>query len=538
MKISEKIQNAQAEDRAFWSFEYFPPKTEVGVSNLYDRMDRMYQLGPEFIDVTWNAGGCSSEVTLDICTTAQSVYGLETCMHLTCTNMPRVKIDVALREAKAAGIQNILALRGDPPRGQENWTKVETGFSYATDLVKYIRQEYGDYFCIGVAAYPEGHIENPDKEADLAHLKEKVDAGADYIVTQLFYDVDMYLEWLDRVKAMGIDIPILPGIMPIQNYSGFKRMTNLCKTYVPKHIYKDLEPIKDDDLAVKDYGVRLAIDMVNQMRGAGIRGFHFYTLNLERSTRLILEGLGFVAEPETVKRLPWNPSLAANREKENVRPIFWRNRPKSYVNRTNSWDEFPNGRWGDSRSPAFGELDGYGALLKYPAEECVKLWDHPTTVSDIGELFVKYCKGELDCLPWCDTPLQSESEKIRQRLVTVNSSGFLTINSQPSVDGVPSSHPVNGWGPKNGFVFQKSYLEFFIAPEALDVLVQHIAAHQFMTFYAVNQKVMHFNIGRHEDQYPWRFAKRCDMGCIPRTRNSSTYNRRRPELHGLERRSL
>lgn len=110
----------------------------------------MYQLGPEFIDVTWNAGGSSSDVTLEVCTTAQSVYGLETCMHLTCTNMPRVKIDVALQRAKESGIQNILALRGDPPRGQENWTKVETGFSYATDLVKYIRKEYGDYFCIGM----------------------------------------------------------------------------------------------------------------------------------------------------------------------------------------------------------------------------------------------------------------------------------------------------------------------------------------------------------------------------------------------------
>jgi methylenetetrahydrofolate reductase (NADPH) len=116
----------------------------------------MYGLGPEFIDVTWNAGGSSSDVTMRVCSTAQAVYGLETCMHLTCTNMPREKIDLALKEAKDSGIQNILALRGDPPRGQENWTKCETGFSYASDLVSYIRQEYGDYFCIGVAGYPEG----------------------------------------------------------------------------------------------------------------------------------------------------------------------------------------------------------------------------------------------------------------------------------------------------------------------------------------------------------------------------------------------
>jgi methylenetetrahydrofolate reductase (NADPH) len=158
--------------------------------------------------------------------------------------MPREKIDVALKEAKAAGIQNILALRGDPPRGQEEWTKIETGFSYAADLVKYIRQEYGDYFCIGVAAYPEGHIELENKEMDLIYLREKVQAGADYIVTQLFYDTDLYLDWLKKVREIGIDLPVLPGIMPIMSYGGFKRMTTLCKTKVPSNILKDLEPIK------------------------------------------------------------------------------------------------------------------------------------------------------------------------------------------------------------------------------------------------------------------------------------------------------
>jgi len=158
--------------------------------------------------------------------------------------MPREKIDVALSEAKNAGIQNILALRGDPPRGQENWTKCETGFSYAADLVSYIRKEYGDYFCIGVAGYPEGHIDNPDKEADLLNLKAKVDAGADYIITQLFYDVDLYLEWVKRARDVGITIPIIPGIMPIQSYGGFKRMTSLCKTFVPNWILEELEPIK------------------------------------------------------------------------------------------------------------------------------------------------------------------------------------------------------------------------------------------------------------------------------------------------------
>ncbi|KAI9101351.1 methylenetetrahydrofolate reductase-domain-containing protein [Phlyctochytrium arcticum] len=488
MKITKKIQKAIDEDRCFWSFEYFPPKTETGVINLYDRMERMYALGPEFIDVTWNAGGSSSDVTMQVCTTAQSVYGLETCMHLTCTNMPREKIDIALRDAKAAGIQNILALRGDPPRGQENWTKCETGFSYAVDLVRYIREQYGDYFCIGVAAYPEGHTENPDKSDDMKRLKEKVDAGADYIVTQLFYDADLLINWLKDCKTVGINIPILPGLMPIQSYGGFKRMTTLCKTFVPQKIHDALEPIKDDDKAVKEYGVQLCIDMCNQMKDAGVRGFHFYTLNLERTVRLILEGLKFVAGNDIARPLPWNPSLAKNREKENVRPIFWKNRTRSYILRTEAWDDFPNGRWGDARSPAYGDIDGYGFNLKYPLEECLQMWNHPTSEGDIFGLFAKYCLNELQALPWSDSPLYPESESIRSRLAEINSKGYLTINSQPAVDGVPSSHAVYGWGPKNGFVYQKAYLEFFISPAALDKIVATIAKHPYITYYAVNKQ--------------------------------------------------
>ncbi|KAJ3312573.1 hypothetical protein HDV04_002890 [Boothiomyces sp. JEL0838] len=488
MKITEKIKIAEAEGRPYWSFEYFPPKTETGVINLFDRMERMQLLGPEFVDVTWNAGGTSSDTTMEICATAQKVYGLETCMHLTCTNMPREKIDIALREAKANGIQNILALRGDPPRGQENWTSVETGFSYATDLVRYIRKEYGDYFCIGVAGYPEDHPDSTEKGKDLVYLKEKIDAGADYVVTQLFYDCDVYINWVKEVRALGITAPILPGMMIIQSYNGFKRMTTLCKTKVPQYIYDDLEPIKDDDQAVKDYGVKMMIDMCNRLHEAGQQGFHFYTLNLERSTRLILQGLGFTPEVENVKKLPWNPSLAHNRKEENVRPIFWRNRPKSYIARTQNWDEFPNGRWGNSSSPAFGDLDGYGTNLKYPADECLRLWDHPTSIQEVSKVFVEYINGNISCLPWSDSPLQLESDVLKERLLTLNKSGYLTINSQPAVDGALSSDKVYGWGPKNGFVYQKAYLEFFISPRSLDILLDHISKYPYITFYAVNRE--------------------------------------------------
>jgi len=487
MKVTAKMQKALEENRPFWSFEYFPPKTQQGLFNLYDRMERMYHMGPTFVDVTWGAGGSTSDLTLEICTTAQTVYGLETCMHLTCTNMPREKVDWALREAKRAGIQNILALRGDPPRGQATWEKCEDGFSYAVDLVRYIRQEYGDYFCIGVAGYPEGHVDSAEEESDLRYLKEKIEAGADYVVTQLFYDTVNYLKWLEKCREMDIQVPILPGIMPIHTYNGFKRMTSMCKTYVPPEISEALEPIRNDDQAVKNYGVKLAIKMCNRLRKEGVFGFHFYTLNLEKSVRLILEGLGFVPHHEVARPLPWNPSLSKKRAKENVRPIFWKNRAKSYIDRTEGWDDFPNGRWGDSRSPAYGELDGYGMSIRYTKTEAHQYWGFPETVEDVEAIFAGYCRGEVQALPWCDQYLHQETLFIKKQLEGINRHGYLTINSQPSVNGLPSSDRIFGWGPKCGYVYQKAYVEFFVAPSKLNKLLERIHQDPYVTYHAVDR---------------------------------------------------
>ncbi|SAM05949.1 hypothetical protein [Absidia glauca] len=298
MKVIDKIKKAEEEGRIYWSFEYFPPKTAQGTQNLYDRIDRMKQYGPEFIDLTWGAGGSSAKQTIEIVKTAQSVSKVETMMHLTCTNMPVEMVDEALKAAKDCGCQNILALRGDPPHGQDKWESCEGGFNNAIDLVKYIRLKYGDYFGIAVAGHPEGHIDNPSKEDDLKHLKDKVDAGADLIVTQLFYDVDMFLDFVTKCRAIGITCPIVPGVFPIQNYQGLKRVISFNDNYVPESIWNDLEPIKDDDAAVKEYGIQLTIQFIEKMLAAGIKGVHFYTFNLERSTRLILERLNLIPAKE------------------------------------------------------------------------------------------------------------------------------------------------------------------------------------------------------------------------------------------------
>eukprot|EP00276_Gloeochaete_wittrockiana_P005145 CAMPEP_0184655738 /NCGR_PEP_ID=MMETSP0308-20130426/14383_1 /TAXON_ID=38269 /ORGANISM="Gloeochaete witrockiana, Strain SAG 46.84" /LENGTH=592 /DNA_ID=CAMNT_0027092455 /DNA_START=195 /DNA_END=1973 /DNA_ORIENTATION=+ len=479
------------EKKPFFSFEYFPPKTEAGVENLYERIDRMAELQPLFADVTWGAGGKTADLTLEITSNTQNLCCIETMMHLTCTNMELSMLMNALKSAKDAGIMNILALRGDPPVGQERWTAVEGGLSYACDLVKLIRKHYGDYFGIGVAGYPEAHLEATSYEEDLKYLKEKVDAGADFIITQLFYDTDGFLKYVQDCRNLGIKVPIIPGIMPITNYGSFMRMTAFCKTKVPEDIAADLELIKDDDEKVKNYGIELGIKMCRKILDAGASpGLHFYTLNLEKSVTKIIEGLGMVDLNKAHRPLPWRPPARDKRSKESVRPIFWANRPKSYLARTATWDEYPNGRWGDSTSPAYGELSDHHLFYLYSGKHVDRkaIWgDHLESIDDVYETFVKFAEGKINRLPWCDQGLAPETSLISKNIVTLNKYGFLTINSQPAINGVPSSDKTVGWGAENGFVYQKAYIEFFTSYDNLQKLLKALPNFPQYSYQASNK---------------------------------------------------
>ncbi|KAK1994280.1 methylenetetrahydrofolate reductase [Colletotrichum falcatum] len=489
MHIKSMLEETRRTGEPSFSFEYFPPKTAQGVQNLYDRMERMYHFGPKFIDITWGAGGRIAELTCEMVLQAQSIYGLETCMHLTCTDMGLDKVNDALRKAYKAGCTNILALRGDPPREHEKWEATEDGFRYAKDLVKHIRATYHDHFDIGVAGYPEGCDDNKDEEQLLDHLKEKVDMGASFIVTQMFYDADNFVRWVGKVRERGITVPIIPGIMPIATYSSFLRRAKHMNCKVPDAWMAALEPIKNDDVAVREVGKGLVADMCRKIVAAGIHHLHFYTMNLAQATRMVLEELNWMPTTDRpVKHaLPWKQSLAHGRREEDVRPIFWKGRNKSYVLRTQDWDEFPNGRWGDSRSPAFGELDAYGIGLTGTNEQNRKKWGEPKSISDIATIFVRYLETELDSLPWSEAPLTSEADPIREELIGLNKRGLLTINSQPAVDGVKSNHPVHGWGPANGYVYQKAYLELLVHPDVYAEIVSRIEKNPDMTYYATTK---------------------------------------------------
>ncbi|KAF8202173.1 methylenetetrahydrofolate reductase-domain-containing protein [Pholiota molesta] len=461
MKITQKIDKSSKEGKIWWSFEYFPPRTAQGLQNLLDRIERMRALGPEFIDITWNAGGRTSDLTSEMVKTCQGLIGIETCMHLTCTNMPEEKVDIALEDAKQHGCRNVLALRGDPPQGKEEWEAVAGGFVHGIDLVRHIRRKYDDYFDIAVAGFPQ-HMTLPEEERnnEIRWLKEKIDAGVSFIFTQMFYDVDLFISWVKAIREAGITIPIVPGIAPIQTF------------------LDALEPVKNNDEKVREIGTKLVADMCRKILDAdiGIRGFHFYTMNLEKGTKMLLEELNLVPRIETVKPLPWRQSLTPNRRQETIRPIFWANRTKSYISRTENWDEYPNGRFGDSRSPAYGELDGYGVWIKQSKEDALNL------------LFARFCLSELSALPWSDQAPSSETSVIAKPLAQINELGFLTINSQPAVNGARSDDKTFGWGPSNGYVYQKAYLEFFVSPTLLSLLLAHIERDHNITYYVINKR--------------------------------------------------
>lgn len=513
-KIIDKIlaHAGKSNGEPLFSFEFFPPKTMAGVENLYTRMERMTALEPLFIDITWGANGITEELSTTIAQHAQKYLDVDVLMHITCNYLTKEDMKRILLKIKDMGIKNILALRGDPVKGSVKWQPHEGGFVNATELVTFIRAEFGDYFCVAVAGFPEGHpdiitptsrtselVDTAAYDLYIRHLKDKVDAGADFILTQFFYDCAQFVLFVERCQAAGITVPIIPGIMPIHTYASFQKMTKFCRTSVPDEVWTDLAPIRHDDEAVKQYGIKLCVNMILELlqlqNPLTHRAFHFYTLNLEASVMAILKEV-LVLNMEAVsarRQLPWRGSRCDLKGMaEEVRPINWSNRPKSYMQRTAVWDEFPNGRWGDGRSPAFGELSDlhfFRPRGNLSRDDYMALWGSaPVTPHDVYEVFALYVEGKIPLLPWCETELQSETSHISAELAAINRAGYLTINSQPHVNGEKSDHAVFGWGGAGGYVYQKAYVEFFVSPNDLPFFLNAMTLPRFrnFNFHAIN----------------------------------------------------
>jgi methylenetetrahydrofolate reductase (NADPH) len=272
-----------------FSFEFFPPRSPVGEQNLARALSELQPMAPDYVSVTYGAGGSTREGTIECVLKIKRELGLEAMAHLTCVNATVDELRGVLDRMRDGGVENVLALRGDPPRGQTRWTKTDGGLEYSRELVELLHAEYD--FSVGSAAFPETHIHATSAEDDLRHLKAKVDAGARFLITQMFFDNAFYFDFVARARAIGIDVPIVPGVMPILSIDGVKRMTELSAAHMPPSLLAELESRRGDDEAVAELGVAYATLQCAELLAGGAPGIHFITLNRSPATRAILSAL-------------------------------------------------------------------------------------------------------------------------------------------------------------------------------------------------------------------------------------------------------
>jgi len=285
VRVPEKARTT----RPFFSFEFFPPRDDDAERALFATIEALTPLNPGFVSITYGAGGSTRVRTVELAKRLRSELGFDVVAHLTCAGATVDELRATLNDLRRAGIENVLALRGDPPRGSETFAPSPGGLEHANDLIALIKAEFG--VCVGGAAYPEKHPEAVSFDADLAALSRKVAAGAEFLVTQLFFDNARYVEFVERARQWGITVPIFPGIMPITNYEQIDRFTRGCGATIPGGLREALEARRDDPQAVIDLGVAYATLQVADLLARGAPGIHFYTLNRSPATRAVVSAL-------------------------------------------------------------------------------------------------------------------------------------------------------------------------------------------------------------------------------------------------------
>jgi methylenetetrahydrofolate reductase (NADPH) len=284
-----KIKEFFSAPAPVFSFEFFPPKTDEGERSLLKTIDALHELKPSFVSVTYGAGGSTRLKTVDLVSRIKNDIGLEVMAHLTCVGHTQFEIRSILDDFMKAGIDNVLALRGDPPFGQQQFIRLQNGFSHASELVRYIKAEYP--FCVAVAGYPEKHTEALSLEDDLRNFKNKVQRGADFAISQLFFNNDDYFSFVEKVRDMGVSVPIIPGIMPVTDFEQLKRFTTMCGAKIPAHLAQRFEAVAADKEKVTQLGIDYATKQCEGLLRGGAPGIHFYTLNKSHSTVKIFRNL-------------------------------------------------------------------------------------------------------------------------------------------------------------------------------------------------------------------------------------------------------
>jgi methylenetetrahydrofolate reductase (NADPH) len=296
-----RIAHILEERRPVFSFEFFPPKTDEGQRILEQTLAELKEDRPDYVSVTYGAGGSTRERTVEITKWIKQDLGIEAMAHLSCVGEPKERLVEILGELGDCGVENVLALRGDPPRGQTEWKPHPGGLHYSVELIELIAGEF-DY-CIGAACFPEVHPEAPSLEHDLRYARLKVERGAGFLITQLFFDNELYFDFVEEARAAGITVPMIPGIMPITNYKQIKTITGMCGASIPPDLARELDERADDPEAVAELGVAYATLQCSDLLARGAPGIHFYTLNRSPATRAILAALR-AAHPWTRAKQP------------------------------------------------------------------------------------------------------------------------------------------------------------------------------------------------------------------------------------------
>lgn len=516
---SDSSVGSEARRNTIVGLELFPARTDAGNDNLVTRIARVVATAglssrSVFISLTTPAATSrmQSAVTpaqvvaahdswLNLACRLQSRCGehAEVLLHVTCKH----GVDATralLHAAYDRGIRNVLALRGDSAftaAGRANLHPAQA-LRHASDLVALIRAEFGQRMCVCVCGYPEVHPEAchsaaglpPSalaRERDIAHLKTKVLAGADGIITQFVYDPTIFADWLLTVRASGLPhTPVIAGYMPLQAAESYFKLTAWCRTRVPPAMRADVERIKDDDAALAAYGAVLGAAHARALLEAGAAGVMFHTLNLAKTTMMIING-GGAGAPAGSNAL--SSTAEATRAVPGMPRTAWTSRAAEKLQQSlldADAEVYPNGRWTKAGEPAFGELRDYYAAERRPRFDRRTAWGTPQSVADVARVFSAFLDGRVPELPWCDSAPAGETMVLVDNLKWLTKRGFLTINSQPRVNGAPSTHPLFGWGGPGGLVYQKAYLEFFASGAALSRLVSALPRYTHLSLHAFN----------------------------------------------------
>lgn len=489
VKIIEAIREAYDRQRHFFSFEFPAPTTEAATLTLYDRVERMSGLDPLFCSITWGDFGSTADASTEVAAISQSLLSINYQVNITGYTFSKGDMLHWLSILKEKGIQNILATRGNIVASANH--RVE--FPFAADVVRFIREKFGDFFSIAVVGTPEPPS---DKEAEnIAFLKEKVDCGADYIITQPLFSVEAFTDFRSQCSSAGILCPIVPSVLPITNLRQIDSFgCTQCRGI--ENLRRAMEGALHDEAEMRRVSTSFFQELVRGILQLGCSGIYFYTLNAENIITSIIKSLNMSVH----RALPWKRSENEERRRfETARPVHWSTQEKSYMARTTQWKDFKSGGATLAAEGPHSTEDGAGLharlLLKTRAKRCAQflavrdLTDVPRALAVLSGIFVQYLDGN-GAMPWAEG-LSEETALVLGMLKPLNARGLFTICSQPQVNGELSSHKVFGWGPPHGYIYQKAYLEFFCSPATAQTVFTTLGKFPSLRFMAMQRDAVH-----------------------------------------------